>query len=78
MAKHPLLSQLESAYDLHGMSVGQLSHLATEIRDVLCNLLEERTAHFASNLGVAILHRTWVLLSWRWPCTACSTFATIG
>src|SRR5436190_15557826 len=51
MTKHPLLSQLESAYDLHSMSVAQLSHLAVEIRDVLCNLLEERTAHFASNLG---------------------------
>src|SRR5262245_419492 len=55
MSKHPLLSQLESAYDLHGMSVGQLTHLAAEIRDVLCNLLEERTAHFASNLGVVEL-----------------------
>ena len=28
---------------------------ADEIRDVLCNLLEERTAHFASNLGVVEL-----------------------
>src|SRR5436190_17073568 len=55
MTKHPLLSQLESAYDLHGMSVAQLSHVAVEIRDVLCNLLEERTAHFASNLGVVEL-----------------------
>src|SRR5262245_21211310 len=55
MTKHQLLSQLESAYDLHGMSVAQLQQLAAEIRDVLCNLLQERTAHFASNLGVVEL-----------------------
>jgi 1-deoxy-D-xylulose-5-phosphate synthase len=55
MMKHPLLAQLESAHDLHGMSVAQLQQLAEEIRDVLCNLLEERTAHFASNLGVVEL-----------------------
>src|SRR5437868_17153 len=55
MIKHQLLSQLESAHDLHGMSLAQLQQLAGEIRDVLCNLLEERTAHFASNLGVVEL-----------------------
>src|SRR5436189_3840413 len=55
MTKHQLLSQLESAYDLHGMSVAQLSQTAGEIRDVLCNLLEARTVHFASNLGVVEL-----------------------
>src|SRR6478735_7561255 len=55
MTKHPLLSRLDSAHDLHGMSVAQLAQLAGEIRDVLCNLLEERTAHFASNLGVVEL-----------------------
>src|SRR5258708_2062652 len=55
MTQGPLLSQLESAYDLHSMSVAQLSHLAAEIRDALCNLLEDRTAHFASNLGVVEL-----------------------
>jgi 1-deoxy-D-xylulose-5-phosphate synthase len=52
---HPLLSQLESAADLHGLTSAQLRALAAEIRDVLCNLLEERTAHFASNLGVVEL-----------------------
>jgi 1-deoxy-D-xylulose-5-phosphate synthase len=52
---HPLLTKLESAADLHGMSNAQLAALAAEIRDVLCNLLEERTAHFASNLGVVEL-----------------------
>src|ERR1700704_1849244 len=55
MAKHLLLSDLESAHDLHRMSAAQLSQLAAEIRDVLCNLLEARTAHFASNLGVVEL-----------------------
>jgi 1-deoxy-D-xylulose-5-phosphate synthase len=55
MSKHPLLSRIESAHDLHGMSLAELSQLADEIRDVLCNLLEERTAHFASNLGVVEL-----------------------
>jgi 1-deoxy-D-xylulose-5-phosphate synthase len=55
MTKHPLLSQLESAHDLSRMSAAQLAQLAGEIRDVLCNLLEVRTAHFASNLGVVEL-----------------------
>src|SRR5262245_2187114 len=55
MSKHPLLSNLDTAYDLHGMSVAQLNQFAAEIRDVLCNLLQERTAHFASNLGVVEL-----------------------
>src|SRR5262245_17008681 len=55
MTKHPLLSRIETAHDLHGMSTAQLSQLAGEIRDVLCNLLQERTAHFASNLGVVEL-----------------------
>ena len=52
---HPLLIKLESAADLHGMSNAQLAELAAEIRDALCNLLSERTAHFASNLGVVEL-----------------------
>ncbi|MDA1051009.1 MAG: 1-deoxy-D-xylulose-5-phosphate synthase [Planctomycetota bacterium] len=52
---HKLLSQLESAADLHGMSVSQLQQLGVEIREVLCNLLSDRSAHFASNLGVVEL-----------------------
>lgn len=52
---HKLLSQLESAADLHRMSQAELSQLGGEIRDVLCNLLSTRTAHFASNLGVVEL-----------------------
>ncbi|XZE36884.1 1-deoxy-D-xylulose-5-phosphate synthase [Pirellulaceae bacterium SH501] len=52
---HELLSKLESSESLHSMSVEQLEQLGSEIRDVLCNLLATRTAHFASNLGVVEL-----------------------
>ena len=37
------------------MSLAELKQLAAEIRDVLCNLLSTRSAHFASNLGVVEL-----------------------
>lgn len=37
------------------MTVSELEKLGDEIRDVLCNLLAIRTAHFASNLGVVEL-----------------------
>ncbi|GIW98586.1 MAG: 1-deoxy-D-xylulose-5-phosphate synthase [Pirellulaceae bacterium] len=50
-----LLEQIESAIDLHSMSVVELNALAGEIREVLCGLLSIRTAHFASNLGVVEL-----------------------
>ncbi|MEL7265313.1 MAG: 1-deoxy-D-xylulose-5-phosphate synthase, partial [Planctomycetota bacterium] len=53
--KHPLLAEITDADDLHEMSHQQLEQLAAEIRDVLCNLLSTRTAHFASNLGVVEL-----------------------
>lgn len=52
---HKLLSRLESAADLHEMSISQLEELGVEIREVLCNLLSDRSAHFASNLGVVEL-----------------------
>ena len=52
---HKRLSQLESAAELHGMSISQLQELGVEIREVLCNLLSDRSAHFASNLGVVEL-----------------------
>jgi 1-deoxy-D-xylulose-5-phosphate synthase len=55
MGVHKLLSKLESAEPLRSMSVEELDQLALEIRDVLCNLLATRTAHFASNLGVVEL-----------------------
>ncbi len=52
---HKLLSKIESPLEMHSMSVGQLEELADEMRDVLCGLLSERSAHFASNLGVVEL-----------------------
>jgi 1-deoxy-D-xylulose-5-phosphate synthase len=52
---HELLSKLESSEPLRKMSTAELERLAFEIRDVLCNLLATRTAHFASNLGVVEL-----------------------
>ncbi|MEM7476981.1 MAG: 1-deoxy-D-xylulose-5-phosphate synthase N-terminal domain-containing protein, partial [Planctomycetota bacterium] len=50
-----LLENIESARDLHSMSLQELEQVANEIRDVLCGLLSIRTAHFASNLGVVEL-----------------------
>ena len=50
-----LLSKIESPRDLAGLSNGELEQLATEMREVLCNLVSNRTAHFASNLGVVEL-----------------------
>jgi 1-deoxy-D-xylulose-5-phosphate synthase len=59
---HKLLSQIDSPRDLDQLTTRELNELASEIRDVLCNLLATRTAHFASNLGVVelciALHRT--------------------
>ncbi len=52
---HELLSKLDSAEPLRHMSVKELEQLAGETRDVLCNLMATRTAHFASNLGVVEL-----------------------
>jgi 1-deoxy-D-xylulose-5-phosphate synthase len=52
---HEMLSRLESAHELHRMSIAELEQLSAEIRDVLCNLMATRTAHFASNLGVVEL-----------------------
>ncbi|MCP4194880.1 MAG: 1-deoxy-D-xylulose-5-phosphate synthase [Planctomycetaceae bacterium] len=50
-----LLPTIESGFDLHQLSSDQLNQLAVEIREVLCNLVSDRTAHFASNLGVVEL-----------------------
>ncbi len=50
-----ILKSITSAEDLHGLSLKQLNELAGEIRDVLCNLVSTRSAHFASNLGVVEL-----------------------
>ena len=50
-----LLEQINSAHELHKMSLGDLKQVGEEIREVLCGLLSIRTAHFASNLGVVEL-----------------------
>lgn len=49
------LEQIQSAADLHAMTLPELKQLADEIRDRLCGLLSIRTAHFASNLCVVEL-----------------------
>jgi 1-deoxy-D-xylulose-5-phosphate synthase len=50
-----LLPKIKSPRDLRGLSDSQLLQLADEIREALCNLVQERSAHFASNLGVVEL-----------------------
>ncbi len=55
LGQHPLLASLDDATPLREFSPQQLEQAASEIRDVLCNLLATRTAHFASNLGVVEL-----------------------
>lgn len=55
LGEHPLLATLSDAQPLRGFTPSQLESVASEIRDVLCNLLATRTAHFASNLGVVEL-----------------------
>lgn len=50
-----ILPTIDSPEQLRGMSVEQLEQVADEIRETLCNLLSERPAHFASNLGVVEL-----------------------
>ncbi len=53
---------IHSPRDLRGLSLLQLERLAAEMREVLCNLVSCRSAHFASNLGVVelciALHQT--------------------
>lgn len=49
------LADLQNPMQLHELSNPQLTELAGEIRDRLCNLLAKRPAHFASNLGVVEL-----------------------
>ena len=50
-----LLSTVRSPRDLQGLSPEQLNRLATEMREAMCRLAGQRTAHFASNLGVVEL-----------------------
>lgn len=62
----PLLPAIHSPRDLDGLSLPELERLASEMRDVLCNLVSARSAHFASNLGVVelciALHQTFDFL----------------
>ncbi|MEX0643272.1 MAG: 1-deoxy-D-xylulose-5-phosphate synthase [Pirellulales bacterium] len=62
MTKAPILPTIQSPRDLDGLSLPQLERLADEMREVLCNLVSCRSAHFASNLGVVelclALHQT--------------------
>jgi 1-deoxy-D-xylulose-5-phosphate synthase len=62
MTKQQLLPSIQSPHDLRQLSLPQLEKLAAEMREVLCNLVSCRSAHFASNLGVVelclALHQT--------------------
>jgi 1-deoxy-D-xylulose-5-phosphate synthase len=62
MTELQLLPNIHSPRDLDALSLPQLEKLAGEMRDVLCNLVSARSAHFASNLGVVelclALHQT--------------------
>lgn len=66
MPSPPLLPGIRSPRDLDAMSLPEMERLADEIRDVLCNLVSARSAHFASNLGVVelaiALHQTFDFL----------------
>jgi 1-deoxy-D-xylulose-5-phosphate synthase len=57
-----LLETIREPADLRKLSLPQLEQLAAEMREVLCNLIACRSAHFASNLGVVelciALHQT--------------------
>ena len=50
-----ILPRIESPKDLKTLSDEQLAQLAAEIREALCNIVSNRAAHFASNLGVVEL-----------------------
>jgi 1-deoxy-D-xylulose-5-phosphate synthase len=62
MPTSAILPRISSPRDLDSLSLPQLERLATEMREVLCNLVSCRSAHFASNLGVVelclALHQT--------------------
>lgn len=53
--KDELLSRIESPADLRTLTDEQLAQLAGEMREALCEVVTNRTAHFASNLGVVEL-----------------------
>ena len=51
----PLLPTIDSPEDLRPLTLMQLEQVAAEMREALCNVVTNRTAHFASNLGVVEL-----------------------
>lgn len=53
--KIEILPRIKSPVDLRTLSGTELETLADEIREVLCTVVEDRSAHFASNLGVVEL-----------------------
>lgn len=66
MNKLQILPTIHSPQDLGDLSLPKLERLAAEMREVLCNLVSHRSAHFASNLGVVelclALHQTFDFL----------------
>ena len=50
-----LLKKIRSPQDLLKLSLPELERLAAEMREVLCKIVSDRPAHFASNLGVVEL-----------------------
>ncbi|MBL8852256.1 MAG: 1-deoxy-D-xylulose-5-phosphate synthase, partial [Planctomycetaceae bacterium] len=52
---YDLLPMISSPRELKSLSDEQLLKLADEIREALCSVVEDRPAHFASNLGVVEL-----------------------
>jgi 1-deoxy-D-xylulose-5-phosphate synthase len=54
-ARAALLPRIASPEDLRPLALDQLEQLAGEMRDALCSVVADRTAHFASNLGVVEL-----------------------
>lgn len=53
--KLEILPLIGSPTELRSLSDAQLVRLADEIREALCSVVADRTAHFASNLGVVEL-----------------------
>src|SRR5579871_784644 len=53
--KNEILSRIETPADLKNLSDDELQQLTREMRDALCHVVSNRTAHFASNLGVVEL-----------------------
>lgn len=53
--EYELLPMIGSPKELQSLSEDQLAQLAKEIREALCEIVSDRPAHFASNLGVVEL-----------------------